>query len=77
MDDDLRLMLRTLLIDRFKISTHYEDRPIPAYVLTAVSPKLGKADASNRANCKEAGVVARDQRDINPRRSRLNSMPKH
>jgi uncharacterized protein (TIGR03435 family) len=71
MDDDLRLMLRALLVDRFKMSTHYEDRPVPAYVLTAVSPKLRKADASNRANCKEAGVVAHDPRDINPRRSRL------
>jgi len=71
MDDDLRLMLRALLIDRFKMSTHYEDRPVSAYVLTAASPKLRKADASNRANCKEAGVVACDPRDINPRRSRL------
>jgi uncharacterized protein (TIGR03435 family) len=71
MDDDLRLMSRALLIDRFKMSTHYEDRPVPAYVLTAVSPKLRKADASNRANCKEAGVVAHDPRDANPRRSRL------
>ena len=71
MDDDLRLMLRALLIDRFKMETHYEDRPVPAYTLTAVKPRLVKADSANRANCKEAGIVAHDPRDASPRRSRL------
>jgi len=70
-DDDLRLMLRALLIDRFRMKTHYEDRPASAYTLTAARPKLRKADPSNRSNCKEARAVARDPRDINPRLSRL------
>ena len=70
-DDDLRFMLRSLLIERFKMVTHNEDRPISAYALTAAKPKLKKADPSNRAGCKEAGVVANDPRDANPKLSRL------
>jgi uncharacterized protein (TIGR03435 family) len=71
MDDDLRLMLRALLIDRFKMVTHYEDRPVQAYTLSAVKPKLKKADPSKRSGCKAAGVIANDPRDANPRLSRL------
>ena len=51
--DVLRLMLRALLADRFKLVTHMEDRPVAAYVLSAVKPKLQKADPSNRTGCKE------------------------
>ncbi len=50
--DDLRLMVRNLLIDRFKLKTHYEDRPMNAYTLVAAKPKLKKADPSNRTGCK-------------------------
>src|SRR5439155_10799413 len=46
--DTLRLMLRALLVDRFKIATHTEDRPVSAYTLVAAKPKLTKADPSNR-----------------------------
>src|SRR4029077_12243616 len=52
-DDDLRAMLRALLIDRFKMKVHMEDRSVPAYTLTAVKPKLQKADPANRTGCKE------------------------
>lgn len=70
-DDDLRLMLRNLLIDRFKIKTHYENRPANAYTLTAAKPRLTKAAPGNRANCAEAHTVENDPRDRNPRLSRL------
>ncbi|HTS28887.1 MAG TPA: TIGR03435 family protein [Bryobacteraceae bacterium] len=50
--DDLRMMLRKLLADRFKLTTHYEDRPVNAYTLVAAKPKLKKADPSNRTRCK-------------------------
>jgi uncharacterized protein (TIGR03435 family) len=51
-DDDLRAMMRALLVDRFKMVTHYEDRPMDAYTLVADKPKLKKADPSNRTGCK-------------------------
>jgi uncharacterized protein (TIGR03435 family) len=50
--DDFAAMLRALLIDRFKMVTHYEDRPRDAYTLLADKPKLKKADPSNRSGCK-------------------------
>lgn len=70
--DDVRLMIRALVVDRFKMVTRSEERPITAYTLTATAkPKLTKADPSNRTSCKEAAVAARDPRDTNPTRSRL------
>jgi uncharacterized protein (TIGR03435 family) len=44
-------MLRALLVDRFRMVTHYEDRPVDVYTLIAVKPKLRKADPSNRTGC--------------------------
>jgi uncharacterized protein (TIGR03435 family) len=70
-DDDLRLMLRALLIDRLKIKTHYENRPVSGYTLVASKPRLTKAALGNRANCVEAHTVENDPRDRNPRLSRL------
>ena len=42
--DALRLMLRAVIIDRFKLTTHVEDKPMDAYTLLADKPKLKKAD---------------------------------
>ncbi len=38
-------------MDRFKMTIHYEDRPMEALTLVAVKPKLTKADPSNRTGC--------------------------
>jgi len=70
--DDLRLMLRALLVERFKLATHFEDRPVSAYTLVLDKPKLQKADPANRTGCKE-GVPPglKDPRSANPQLSRL------
>jgi uncharacterized protein (TIGR03435 family) len=44
--------LQALLIDRFKMKVHFEDRSVDAYTLIAVKPKLKKADPSARTGCK-------------------------
>jgi uncharacterized protein (TIGR03435 family) len=70
--DDLRLMLRALLADRFKLATHTEDRPVTAYNLVAVKPKLKPADPTNRTSFKEGpGADGKDPRNTNPTLSRL------
>jgi uncharacterized protein (TIGR03435 family) len=45
---------QALLIDRFKMKVHFEDRQVDAYTLVAVKPKLKKADPSTRTACKAA-----------------------
>ncbi len=52
--DDVPAMMRALLMDRFKMKVHYEDRPMDAYTLVAVKPKLKKADPANHTGCKTA-----------------------
>jgi uncharacterized protein (TIGR03435 family) len=69
--DDLRLMTRSLLVERFGIKFHYEDRPTAAYALVSAKPKMKKADATRRSSCKEARLLANDPRDANPRLNRL------
>jgi uncharacterized protein (TIGR03435 family) len=52
--ETLRLMLRTLLVDRFRLATHMEEQPVSVYVLSLPKPqhKLKKADPSVRSGCK-------------------------
>ncbi len=71
--DDLRNMLRSLLVDRFKITTHVEDRPIDTYALVVSDkPKLQPADPSNRTNYFNGPAPgAKDPRDANPALNRL------
>lgn len=70
--DTLRLMLRALLVDRFKLKTHYEDRPVSAYTLSASNPKLTRADPASRTRCFEGPAPgAKDPRTANPFNSRL------
>jgi uncharacterized protein (TIGR03435 family) len=75
--NSMRMMLRALLIDRFKLATHMEDRLVSGYALVAGKPKLRKADSSNRPGCKDGagadGAEAnwKDPRLTNPLASRL------
>ena len=72
--DDLRQMLRAMMADRFKMKSHMEDRPVTAYSLVAVSPKLRKADPSSRTHCNEGpGPDGKDPRLTNPVINRLVS----
>jgi len=71
-DEDLILMLRALLVDRFKLAAHMEDRPVSTYTLTAAKPKLQHADPSNRSECKDGpGADGKDPRIANPVLNRL------
>src|SRR5262249_55282477 len=62
-NDDFRAMMRALLVKRFKMVAHYEDRPKDAYTLVADKPKLKKADPSNRTGCKWGPGARRDPAD--------------
>jgi uncharacterized protein (TIGR03435 family) len=71
-DEDLRPMLRALLVERFKMATHIETRPVTVFTLTAVKPKLQRADTSRRSECKEGpGDDGKDPRVANPLVNRL------
>lgn len=61
-DDDLMLMLRTLLADRFKLALHRETHMQDALVLETAKggPKLEKADAGNSVtNGSHGGIDAK------------------
>lgn len=70
-DDDERLMIRALLVDRFKIKWHYEDRLVDAYSLAPGKPKMKAGDPSKRPSCRNAPPRINDPRDTNPRLTRL------
>jgi uncharacterized protein (TIGR03435 family) len=70
--DELRVLLQALLMDRFKLATHMEDRTVPAYSLVAAKPKLRRADPENPTRWKEgSGPDGKDPRLTNPMLSRL------
>ena len=65
-------MVRALLAERFNLKTHMEDRPVDGYILSAVKPKMQKADPSNRTACKEGpGPDGKDPRIATPVLNRL------
>ncbi len=72
-DDDARLMIRNLLIERFQMKARIENRLREAYTLVATTPKMKKADPSYRAKCANSKTIANDPRDANPLLSRLIS----
>ncbi len=70
--DTMRMMLRSLLVDRFKLVAHTEERAVPGYALTAGKLKLRAADPANRPGCREGpGPDGKDPRVTNPMTPRL------
>jgi uncharacterized protein (TIGR03435 family) len=71
--DAVMVMLRSLLAEKFKLKTHFENRPVSAYTLMAAKPKLKKADPSSRTLFKEgpATLGDKDPRTSNPALARL------
>jgi uncharacterized protein (TIGR03435 family) len=52
-EDFARLMLRSLLIEKFQIKWHLEDRPLPGFTIVADGPKMTKGDPTRRTRCFE------------------------
>jgi uncharacterized protein (TIGR03435 family) len=65
-------MIRALLVEKFKLTVHTEERPMEAYTLVAVKPKLQKADPSARTRWNEGpGSDGKDPRKATPVLGRL------
>ncbi len=72
--DDVKEMVRSLLADRFKLTTHMDSRPADVYALLASGPKMKKADPTNHPSCQEGpGPDGKDPRIDNPLLNRLVS----
>jgi uncharacterized protein (TIGR03435 family) len=71
--DAVLLMLRALLAERFKLAVHNEERPMSAYTLVSLKPKMKKADPASRTKFQEgpASLDAKDPRNSNAALSRL------
>jgi uncharacterized protein (TIGR03435 family) len=69
----LRSMLRAMLTERFQMKWHMEDRPVTAYTLIAVKPRLKPTlDPTERTRCKEGpGPDGKDPRIASPVLNRL------
>ena len=69
----LRSMLRAMISERFQMKSHMEDRPVTAYTLIAVKPKLKPTlDPTERTKCKEGpGPDGKDPRIASPILNRL------
>jgi uncharacterized protein (TIGR03435 family) len=69
---DLEQMLRGLIESRFQMKYHWENRPITAYRLVAVSSKLTPADPKARTRCENGpGPDGKDPRLTNAALNRL------
>ena len=71
--DDLKILLRGLIEERFKMQSHMEKRPVTAYNLVAAGPKIKPAaDPSSRSSCIEGpGPDGKEPRTANPTLNRL------
>jgi len=56
-DETVAPMLRALLVARFRMKYHREERPVIAYSLVSVKPKMAKADPDSRTFCKSPFLV--------------------
>jgi len=56
--DALRVMLRNLFIDQFKLETHKEEQQVPVWVMTVSKKglKMEKAEAGTAPGCKPGGM---------------------
>lgn len=52
--DSVRMRLRALLEDRFRVRSHLKKQPATVDALIAVRPKLTKADPTSRMGCRNA-----------------------
>jgi uncharacterized protein (TIGR03435 family) len=72
--DLYRPMYQKLLTERFQMKVHFEDRPVNTWVLTAVKPKLQKADPASRTKWTEGPAPGeKDPSKSNPALNRLVS----
>ena len=70
--DALRPMLRALITERFNLKVHTEDRPLNAYTLVALKPKLKKADPATRTKWQEGALPdSKGGKNANPSLGRL------
>jgi uncharacterized protein (TIGR03435 family) len=70
--DALRPMIRSLVIERFQVASHTEDRPVNTFVLTAVKPKLTKADPTERSKWQEGSADdAKNNKNLNAALGRI------
>jgi uncharacterized protein (TIGR03435 family) len=56
--DAVNALILSLLKDRFGLKYHTEERPLNAYSLVAVKPKLKKADPASRTHCLSVAAPA-------------------
>jgi len=72
--DTLIATIKNLIVERFKLETHMEERPINALNLVSVKPKMKPADPDGRIRCAEGpGDHQKDIRNARPILGRLIS----
>jgi uncharacterized protein (TIGR03435 family) len=73
--DDLLVMIKSLLARRFRLSCHWEEKPVSAFTMTTAKPKMKQADPSECTSCKEGPPTLSkvDPRTTNPVLGRLLS----
>jgi uncharacterized protein (TIGR03435 family) len=71
-EEDAKEMIRSLLADRFKLTTHVGSKPSTVFALTADSPRMKAASDAEHSSCAEGpGPDGNDPRVDNPLRNRL------